>query len=65
VGETDSFLSNSIVIAFKFTFVVTFIAGTPRILVLKVTYFRSAIGKIPKIPILELVDNKIGDTSLD
>ena len=58
VGETDSFLStaqNSIVIAFKFTFLVTFIAGTPRIPVLKVTYFLSAFGKVPKIPVLELV----------
>jgi len=46
VGEIDLFFStaqNSIVIAFKFTFVVTFIAGTPRIPVLEVTHFRSAL----------------------
>ena len=68
MGETESFLStaqNSIVITFKFTFVVTLIAGTPRILVLKVTYFRSAFGKTPQIPVLELVANKIGDIFLD
>ena len=70
MDETDSFLStaqNSIglVIAFKFTFVVTFIAGSLRIPILKVTNFRSAFGKIPKIPVLELVANKIGDTFLD
>jgi len=68
VGETDSFLSisqNLIVISYKCTFVVTFIAGPLRIPVLKVTNFRSAFGKIPKIPVLELVANKIGDTFLD
>jgi len=34
---------------------------------LKITNFRSSFGKIPKIPVLELVANKIGlgDTFLD
>jgi len=37
----------------------------PRIPVLKVTNYRSGFGKIPKIPVLELVANKIYDTFLD
>ena len=69
MGETDSFFTNCTKlnshIAFEFTFVVTFIARPPRIPFLKVTNFRSAFGKIPKIPVLELLANKIGDTFLD
>jgi len=37
------------------------ITGPPRTPVLKVTNFRSSFGKLPKIPVLELVANKIGD----
>jgi len=39
----------------SFTFAVTFLAGPPRIPIMKVTYFCSYFGKIPKIPVLELV----------
>ena len=40
------------------------LTGPLRIPVLKVTNFRCSFGKIPKIPVLELVVNKIGDTFL-
>jgi len=49
----------------SFTFILNFIAGPSRTPVLKVTNFRSSFGQLPKIPILELVANKIGDTFLD
>jgi len=49
----------------RFTFDVTFIIGPTRIPVLKVTNFRCSFGKIPKIPVLELVANKTGDTFVD
>ena len=41
------------------------IAGPPRIIALKVAIFRSSFGTIRKIPALELVAKKIGDTFLD
>src|SRR6218665_979482 len=51
----------------SFTFVVTFITGPPRILVLKVTNFHCSFGKYPENSRFRIssLHNKIGDTFLD